>query len=87
MKTATALVHFSSHNEPGLLQVVNMEEKDVVEKLGVPFFGMNLGVGLSLPIPGFRSSVAAGLLDSLPFEASSLVRLTCCQILHCRKGM
>ena len=53
-----------------------MEEKEAIEKLGVPFFGMNLGVGLSLPIPGFRSSVAAGLLGSLPFGASSMVGVT-----------
>jgi len=58
------------------LQVVNVGEKEAVEKLGVPFFGMNLGVGLSLPIPGFRSSVAAGLLDSLPFGACSMVGVT-----------
>ena len=44
-----------------------------MEKLGVPMFGCNLGVGLSLALPGFRADIAKGILAKLPFGASSVV--------------
>ena len=54
-------------------QVVNLEELQGMDKLGVPFFGMNLGVALSVNIPGFRTEVAAGLLRNLSHGASSMM--------------
>ena len=33
---------------------------------GVPFFAINLAVGISLAIPGFQSDIAKGLLHALP---------------------
>lgn len=56
-----------------LIQVVNLEELKGMEKLGVPFFGMNLGVALSVGIPGFRTEVATGLLNNLPAGTSSVM--------------
>jgi indole-3-glycerol phosphate synthase len=40
---------------------------------GVVFFGINLGVGISVTIPGFASDVAHGVLGELPFGSVSLV--------------
>ena len=40
---------------------------------GVPFFGINLSVGLSLALPGFQTEMAKGLLNSMPFGAITLV--------------
>lgn len=50
-----------------------------MEKLGVPFFGMNLSVALSVGIPGFRSQVAAGLVNNLPQGVSSMMGATSMQ--------
>ena len=33
---------------------------------GVPFFAINLAVGISLAIPGFQTDMAKGLLHALP---------------------
>ncbi len=60
-------------------QVVNLEELKGMETLGVPFFGMNLGVALSVGIPGFRTEVATGLINNLPQGASSMMGATSMQ--------
>lgn len=58
------------------MQVVNAEELTQMEELDVPFIGCNLGVGLSLALPGFRSGVAAGLLGRMGHGRSSMVGAT-----------
>lgn len=42
-------------------------------RAGVVFFGINLGVGLSLAVPGFAADMAHGLLGELPQGALSVV--------------
>ena len=44
-----------------------------MEASGVPFYAMNLSVGLSVAISGFGADVAAGLLGELPFGVLSMV--------------
>ncbi len=39
----------------------------------MPFFGINLSVGLSLALPGFQTDMAKGLLNNMPFGAITLV--------------
>ena len=48
------------------LQVVNRTEVEAMIGGGVPFFAINLAVGISLAIPGFQSDIAKGLLHALP---------------------
>ncbi|PSC68944.1 Isovaleryl-dehydrogenase [Micractinium conductrix] len=55
------------------VEVVNLQELQAMEKYGVPFYGMNLSVGLSIQLQGFGVGVAKGLLGELPFGAVSLV--------------
>ena len=55
------------------VEIVNMAELRDMERYGVPFYGLNLSVGLSVQIVGFGFGVAAGLLEELPFGAVSLV--------------
>ena len=54
-------------------QIVNKTEITRLETVGVPFFGINLSVGLSLSIPGFQKDMAKGLLNSMPFGAVTMV--------------
>ncbi len=56
-----------------LLQVVNRTELTRLGDVGVPFFGINLSVGLSLALPGFQTDMAKGLLNNMPFGAITLV--------------
>jgi indole-3-glycerol phosphate synthase len=53
--------------------VVNLQEVELMSRSGVVFYGINLGVGLSISVPGFASQMAHGLLGQLPFGAISLV--------------
>ena len=39
----------------------------------MPFYGINLNVGVSLAIPGFRSDLADGLLGRMPFGVATIV--------------
>ncbi|KAH7619923.1 hypothetical protein Ndes2526B_g05168 [Nannochloris sp. 'desiccata'] len=55
------------------VEIVNLAELKAMETFGVPFFALNISVGLSVRIAGFGSDVAAGLLGELPFMAVSLV--------------
>ena len=55
------------------LQVVNRTELSRLGDAGVPFFGINLSVGLSLALPGFQTDMAKGLLNNMPFGAITLV--------------
>ena len=48
------------------LQVVNKTEVEAMLGGGVPFFAINLAVGISLAIPGFQTDIAKGLLHALP---------------------
>ena len=52
---------------------MNKTEINWLETVGVPFFGINLSVGLSLSIPGFQKDMAKGLLNSMPFGAVTMV--------------
>ncbi|KAG2500630.1 hypothetical protein HYH03_001397 [Edaphochlamys debaryana] len=55
------------------VEVVNAQEVAALSRMGVVFFCINVGVGLSLAIPGFANKIAHGLLGELPFGAISLV--------------
>jgi hypothetical protein len=48
------------------VQVVNRVEVDAMANVGVPFFGVNLAVGLSVALPGLRDDITRGLLGALP---------------------
>lgn len=50
-----------------------MQELRAMEQFGVPFFGVNLSVGLSVRLQGFGEDVARGLLGELPFGAVAIV--------------
>ena len=52
------------------VEIVNQSELTEMEKSGVPFFGLNLSVGLSI---GFGSQIAQGLVQNLPFGALSMI--------------
>jgi len=54
------------------VEVVNLKEMKAMEPMGVPFYGLNLSVGLSIAIPGFGADVAAGILGELPFGAITM---------------
>lgn len=47
-------------------QVVNKMEVEAMANVGVPFFGINLAVGLSLALPGFKTDITIGILGALP---------------------
>ena len=53
--------------------MVNRTELSRLGDVGVPFFGINLSVGLSLALPGFQTDMAKGLLNNMPFGAVTLV--------------
>lgn len=55
------------------VEVVNLQEVELMARSGVVFYGINLGVGLSISVPGFASQMAHGLLGQMPFGAISLV--------------
>ena len=55
------------------VEIVNLLEMKAMEASGVPFYALNISVGLSVSISGFGSDVAAGLLGELPFGAVTLV--------------
>lgn len=52
------------------VEIVNTAELNEMEKDGVPFYGLNLSVGLSI---GFGSQIAQGLVKDLPFGAVSMI--------------
>ena len=54
-------------------QVVNKTEVNRLGDVGVPFFGINLSVGLSLALPGFQTDMAKGLLNNMPQGVITLV--------------
>lgn len=55
------------------VEVVNAREVDGLGRMGVVFYGINLGVGISVALPGFASDLAHGLLGEMPFGAITLV--------------
>lgn len=55
------------------VEVVNLREVEELYKMGVTLFGINLGVGLSISMPGMASKMAHGMLGSMPFGTLSLV--------------
>lgn len=52
------------------VEIVNTAELKAMEQYGVPFYGMNLSVGLSI---GFGAEVAQGLVKDLPFGSLSVI--------------
>ncbi len=52
--------------EISTMQVVNKTEVEAMDAGGVPFYAINLAVGISLAIPGFQTDIAKGLLHALP---------------------
>ena len=46
--------------------MVNRTELEAMNAGGVPFYAINLAVGISLAIPGFQTDMAKGLLHALP---------------------
>ena len=56
-----------------IAQVVNKTEVNRLGDIGVPFFGINLSVGLSLALPGFQTDMAKGLLNNMPQGVITLV--------------
>lgn len=52
---------------------MNQTEISRLGEVGVPFFGINLSVGLSLALPGFQKDMAKGLLNSMPFGVITIV--------------
>lgn len=55
------------------LQIVNKQESDAVEQLGVPFVCVNVSVGLSLSMPSVAAQIAEALVTEQPFGNLSLV--------------
>jgi indole-3-glycerol phosphate synthase len=55
------------------VEIVNMQELQAMERFRVPFFAMNLSVGLSVQLQGFGLQVASGLLGEMPFGSISMV--------------
>lgn len=55
------------------VEVVNSREAEALARQGLGFFGVNLGVGLQVAVPGFAADVARGVLSDLPFGSLSLV--------------
>lgn len=60
-------------NIASIAQVVNKTEVNRLGDVGVPFFGINLSVGLSLALPGFQTDMAKGLLNNMPQGVITLV--------------
>lgn len=50
-----------------------LQEVEGLSKMQVVFYGINIGVGISIAIPGFANDMADGILGELPFGAVSLV--------------
>ncbi|GBF99220.1 indole-3-glycerol-phosphate synthase [Raphidocelis subcapitata] len=55
------------------VEIVNSRELEGLSRMGVVFYGVNIGVGISVSLPGFASDLAHGLLGEMPFGAISLV--------------
>ena len=43
-----------------------------LEHAGVPLYGVNLAVGVSLTMPGIAADIAEGVMGNLPFGAQSI---------------
>lgn len=54
------------------VEIVNLKELKAMEAMGVPFYGMNISVGLTVNIAGFGADVTHGLLGELPFGVASI---------------
>jgi hypothetical protein len=57
-----------------------MQELRALEPYQLPWYGMNLSVGLSVSVAGFGMQVASGLLGELPFGAISMVGAKRCAV-------
>lgn len=51
----------------------HVQELEGLGRMGVVFYGVNIGVGISIALPGFASDLAHGLLGDMPFGALTLV--------------
>lgn len=54
------------------VEIVNMSELQSLEPYEVPFYGLNISIGLSVSIAGFGADVAEGLLGQFPFGILSI---------------
>ncbi len=66
----------------GCPQVVNAREVAELEHAGVPLYGVNLAVGVSLTMPGVAADIAKGILGNLPFGAQSMAGVRCVLTSH-----
>ena len=48
-----------------------------LEHAGVPLYGVNLAVGVSLTMPGIAADIAEGVMGNLPFGAQSIAGVRC----------
>ncbi|GLJ16267.1 hypothetical protein SUGI_0273650 [Cryptomeria japonica] len=71
--TAAILRYTQALGLDAIVEVVNLKELEEIATLGVATYGINLSVGLSLPIPGFRQDIAKSLLGNIPFGCYSIV--------------
>jgi indole-3-glycerol phosphate synthase len=55
------------------VEVVNLEELKLMEGFGVPFYCMDIQVGISVKIAGFNQNLISGVLSELPFGSLSIV--------------
>eukprot|EP00897_Mesotaenium_endlicherianum_P007879 jgi/Mesen1/7119/ME000369S06441 len=72
-KGTAALLNFGSAcGLDVIVEVVNKMEADEMRNLGIPLYGVNLSVSLSLGIPGFKQDIARSLVRDLSFGAASI---------------
>ena len=64
------------------VEVVNLNELKAMEGLGVPFYAMDIGVGISVGIAGFSRQLISGVLGNMDFNALSIVGLSSMEELH-----
>eukprot|EP00850_Spirogloea_muscicola_P007707 SM000039S14537 [mRNA] locus=s39:758425:759456:+ [translate_table: standard] len=71
--TAAILQVANAYGLDVIVEVFNAIELEDLRPLEVPLYGVNLSLGLSLSLPGFREHVATSLIQALPFGAASVV--------------
>jgi len=51
-------------------------------RFGVPFYAMDIGVGINVGIAGFTSQLVSGVLGNMDFNALSIVGVSSMEELH-----
>ena len=64
------------------VEVVNLNELKQMEGFGVPFFAMDIGVGINVGIAGFTRQLISGVLGEMDFNALSIVGVSSIGDLH-----